>query len=189
MTTLNETGPLPGALVLPWNGVWPRIAGGVFLAPGAVVIGDVEIGADSSIWFGCVLRGDVNTIRIGARSNVQDGTIVHVASDGSGTIIGDDVTIGHRVILHACTVESASLVGMGATVLDDAVVERGSMVAAGAVVSPGKRVAGGTLWAGCPAVQKRALSPREQQGFLDSAHHYVHLADGYRNNKTDWKRG
>lgn len=181
MTPSPETGSFPGALILPWKGVWPKMAPGVFVAPGAVIIGDVDIGPESSVWFGCVLRGDVNTIRIGARTNIQDGTVIHVASNGSGTVVGDDVTIGHRALLHACTVGSACLVGMGATVLDNAVVEGGSMVAAGAVVSPGKRVLEGTLWAGCPATQKRALSAQEQQGFLDSARAYVALAQGYAN--------
>ncbi|MBE1237031.1 gamma carbonic anhydrase family protein [Phaeovibrio sulfidiphilus] len=169
----------PGAHILPFNGIWPKIAEGVFIAPGAVVAGDVEIGPGSSVWFGCVLRGDVNVIRVGARSNIQDGTVVHVTAGGWGTTIGDDVTIGHRAVLHACTLENASFVGMGAVVLDQVVVEEKAMLAAGALASPGKRITAGTLWAGCPASEKRPLRPAEMDGFLDSARNYAALAANY----------
>src|SRR5580704_13346702 len=104
------------AIILPYRGIIPKIDPSAFVAPGAVVIGDVEIGPESSVWFGCVLRGDVNVIRVGARSNLQDGTVVHVASKGQGTFIGNDVTIGHGVLLHACTLADSSFVGMKATV-------------------------------------------------------------------------
>ncbi|HYD98736.1 MAG TPA: gamma carbonic anhydrase family protein [Alphaproteobacteria bacterium] len=168
------------ALILPHHGHTPRIDPAAWLAPGAVVIGDTEIGPESSVWFGCVLRGDVNFIRIGARTNIQDGTIVHVASKGQPTLIGDDVTVGHGAILHACTVESGAFIGMRATVMDGAVVEGGAMVAAGALVTPGKRVRRGELWAGNPAKPMRSLSEAEQAAFLESAAHYVRVAASYR---------
>ncbi|GEO82054.1 gamma carbonic anhydrase family protein [Pararhodospirillum oryzae] len=173
------TDPTP-ALILPFQGVWPRLAEDVFVAPGAVIIGDVEIGPGSSVWFGSVIRGDVNRIRIGARVNVQDGTIIHVTGGGWGTTIGDDVTIGHRCILHACTVEADSFVGMGATVMDEVTVESWAMVAAGALVTPGKRVGTRTLWAGSPAREKRALSDEDVAAFRPSAERYRALAATYR---------
>ena len=139
------------ALLIPFKNILPRIGNGVFIAPNVPIIGDVEIGDDSSIWFNCVLRGDVNSIKIGKRSNIQDGTVIHVSSFGLGTIIGDDVTVGHMAMLHACTIEGGAFVGMMACVMDGAVVEKGAMVAAGALVTPGKRVPSGQLWGGSPA--------------------------------------
>ena len=169
-----------GSVVLPFRGRLPRIAGDAFIAPGAVVIGDVEIGAESSVWFGCVLRGDINTIRVGARTNIQDGTVVHVDSTTYPTIIGDDVTIGHSAVIHACTLESACFVGMRATVMDGAVVESGAMVAAGALVTPRKRVPKGELWAGSPARRARALTEEEAATLTDIAGRYAQLAREYR---------
>jgi carbonic anhydrase/acetyltransferase-like protein (isoleucine patch superfamily) len=130
-------------LVLPFRSIRPVIAADAFVAPNAAIIGDVEIGAGSSIWYGCVLRGDVAPIRVGARVNIQDGTIVHVSSVSGGTVIGDDVSIGHLALIHACTLESGSFVGMGAIVMDGAVVESGGFVAAGSLLTPGKRVLAG----------------------------------------------
>ncbi len=129
----------------------PRIDAGAFIAPGAVVYGDVAIGADSSVWFGCVIRGDVQAIRIGARSNIQDGAVIHASTNGAPTLIGDDVTVGHSAVLHACTLESGAFVGLGALVLDRATVHAGGMLAAGAVLTSGKAVGTGELWAGNPA--------------------------------------
>lgn len=174
MTTI--TGPI----VLPWRGKTPRIADTAFVAPGASVIGDVEIGADSSIWFGCTVRGDVHEIRIGARTNVQDGTVIHVTKGKFGTYIGDDVLIGHGCTIHACRLESGAFVGMGSVVLDGAVVEGGAMVAAGAMVTPGKRVPRGELWAGNPARKMRDLAPEEQEFFIKQCAHYAELAAEYR---------
>lgn len=171
---------MSAAIILPYRGTRPRIAPAAFVAPGAAVIGDVEIGAGSSVWFGCVLRGDVNFITVGARSNLQDGAVVHVASDGPATIIGDDVTVGHAAVIHACTLESGCFVGIRATVMDGAVVESGAMVAAGALVTPGKRVPSGELWAGAPARKLRALSADEIAGLTDIARRYVLLAESYR---------
>ena len=126
-------------IILPWNGVNPTIADDAFVAPNATIIGDTEIGPLSSIWFNVVLRGDVNHIRIGARTNIQDGTIVHVATNSYPTLIGDNVLIGHMAVIHACNLEDGCFIGMAATVMDGAVIEAGAMVAAGALVSPGKK--------------------------------------------------
>lgn len=170
----------PGPVILPFGGIWPRIAADAFVAPGAVVIGDVEIGPGSSVWFGCVVRGDVNHIRVGARVNIQDGTVVHVTGGGHPTLIGDDITIGHKALLHACTLESHSFVGMGAVVMDGAVVRSWGMVAAGALVTPGKVVDSRTLWAGSPARPKRDLTDADLAEFPESARRYADLAATYR---------
>ena len=122
-----------------------------FIAETAILIGDVEVGEGASIWYHCVLRGDTNYIRVGARANVQDGTIVHVNRKTFPAIIGADVTIGHAAIIHACTLEDRAFVGMGATVLDGAVIEEGGMLAAGALLTPNKRIGRGELWQGSPA--------------------------------------
>lgn len=167
-------------LILPFKGVLPTIHAECFVAPNATVIGDVVIGAQSSVWFGCVIRGDVHEIRIGERTNIQDGTIVHVTSGKLGTYIGSGVTIGHGAVLHACTLEDDCFIGMGATILDGAVVESGAMVAAGAVVTPGKRVKKGELWAGNPAKMLRELKPEDSAFFPRSADNYAQLAAQYR---------
>ena len=164
---------------MPYGGKTPEIAADAFIAPTAAVIGDAAVGAQSSIWFGCTVRADGNFIRIGARTNIQDGTVIHVDSDSLPAIIGDDVTVGHMALIHACTLESGSFVGMAATVMDGAVVETGAMVAAGALVTPGKRVAAGELWAGSPAKKWRDLTDRERATLTDAAGHYVELAKEY----------
>ncbi len=173
------------AFVKPHHGVTPRLANGVFIAATAVVIGDVEIGPDSSIWYGCVLRGDSNSIRIGARTNIQDGTIIHVnhereGATGTRTVIGDDITVGHMALLHACTLEDGCFIGMKACVMDGVVVESGAMVAAGALVTPGKHVRRGELWAGSPAKLMRKLTDAEIAYFGYSAQHYCELAASHR---------
>jgi carbonic anhydrase/acetyltransferase-like protein (isoleucine patch superfamily) len=146
------------------------------VAPTAAVIGDVTIGAGSGIWFHCVVRGDTNYIRIGARTNIQDGTIIHVNHITHPTIIGDDVTVGHGAIIHACVLEDRAFVGMGATVLDGAVIEQGGMLAAGALLTPNKRIGRGELWQGAPARLARVMSPEEAAHFATNAPHYVELA-------------
>ncbi len=166
-------------LILPFAGAVPRLGRGVFVAPGAVVIGDVELGDEANVWFGCVIRGDDHFVRIGARTNVQDGTVIHVSKDTHPTVIGADVTIGHGVRLHGCTLEDRCMVGIGAIVLDGAVVESGAIVAAGAVVSPGKRVKAGELWAGCPAKLARAVRDAEREFLRVNAAHYCGLARAY----------
>ena len=166
--------------ILPYKGKWPKIADDVFIAPGASVIGDVEIGAGSSIWFNCVLRGDDNPIRIGERVNVQDGTVIHVHSKFQGTYIGNDITIGHMALLHACTLEDNCFVGMGSIVLDRCTVETHSMLAGGAMLTPGKTVKGGEMWGGRPAKPMRALSEEEIANFAVSVAGYCERADEFR---------
>lgn len=168
------------AIILPFNGILPIIHPSAFVAETAVIIGDVQIGAHSNIWFGCVLRGDVNIIRVGERSNIQDGSVVHVSTGGQGTHIGDGVTIGHMALLHDCTIESDAFVGMKACVLDKACVESGAMLAAGALLTMGKRVPKGELWAGNPAKLLRALEDKHQQMIRRSAERYCELAVQYR---------
>jgi carbonic anhydrase/acetyltransferase-like protein (isoleucine patch superfamily) len=166
--------------VLPFRGVTPRIDATAFVAPGVTVIGDVVIGPDASVWFGSIVRGDVHHVRIGARTNLQDGTIVHVSRGGHPTLIGADVTVGHRCMLHACTLLDRAFVGMSATVLDGAVVESDAMLAAGALLTPGKRVPSGQLWAGRPARPLRDLTEAEIERARDRVRHYVELAREYR---------
>lgn len=167
------------ALIRPHHGVAPTVGRGAFVAETAVLVGDVQIGEGASIWYGCVLRGDGHFIRVGDRTNVQDGTIVHIATDRHPCLIGSGVTIGHAAIVHACTLEDDSFVGMGATVMDGAVVRRHAMVAAGALVTPGKIVPGGELWAGSPARKMRDLTAAEIDNIHASADHYCDLAGSY----------
>lgn len=177
------------SLILPYRGVTPRIHPDAFVAETATIIGDVEIGPRASIWYGCVLRGDVNKIRVGAGTNLQDGTIVHVNHDRNGdyrqtgggmpTLIGDNVTVGHQVLIHACTIESDAFIGMAAVVMDGAVVEGQAMVAAGALVTPGKKVAKRELWGGRPAKLMRALSEQELADLPYLAEHYQETAASY----------
>jgi len=156
--------------------VTPKIHPSAWIAPTAAVIGDVEIGPDCGIWFHCVLRGDTNFIRIGARTNIQDGTIIHVDARTFPTIIGNDVTVGHAAIIHACTLNDRAFVGMGATVLDGAVIHEGGMLAAGGLLTPNKVIGPNELWAGSPAQLKRVMSEEERAGFDQTAPHYIELA-------------
>lgn len=165
--------------IWPHKGIVPKIGKRVMISPGAHVIGDVTIGDDASIWYNCVLRGDMNDIKIGARTNIQDGTVIHVSSVGQGTYVGDDVTVGHMAVLHACTIEDAAFIGMKACVMDDVYVETGAMVAAGALVTPGKRIPSGELWAGSPARFMRKLTADEMAGIRRTAVHYVDTAAIY----------
>lgn len=167
-------------LIRAFNGILPTIDPTAFIAETAAVIGDVVIGAGSSIWYGCSVRGDVNEIRIGARTNIQDGSVIHVAAEGQGTYIGDDITVGHMALLHACTLEDGCFIGMKACVMDGAYVESGAMVAAGALVTPGKRVKRGFLWAGSPARPVRELSERDLGYFPVLVDRYADLAETYR---------
>ena len=169
-----------------YNGISPILGTGAYVDPDAVLIGDVELGEDASLWPCAVARGDVHHIRIGARSNIQDGTVVHVSHDGPhaklggfATVIGEDVTIGHKAIIHACRIGDAALIGMGAIVLDGAVVETHGFVGAGALVAPGKVVGEGELWLGNPARKARMLSEAEIEALYYSAQHYVRMKDDY----------
>ncbi len=167
------------AIIRPFAGKTPRLHESVFAVEDAVVLGDVEIGADSSIWFGSVLRGDVNFIRVGARTNVQDLTVIHVNAGTHPTVIGDDVTIGHRVVLHGCTVMDRCLIGIGAIVMDGAVVGEEAMVGAGALVAPGLKVPPRTLVLGAPARVKRDLTAEELAYLPRSAASYAERAKEY----------
>jgi len=164
----------------------PSLGARAYVDSQASVIGDVVLGDDVSVWPFTVIRGDVNFVRIGDRTNLQDGTVVHVSHDGPharlggfATRIGSDVTIGHKAIIHACTIEDAVLVGMGAIVLDGAVVRKHAFVGAGALVPPGKVVGEGELWLGNPARKARMLSDAEIEALYYSAGHYVRLKDAY----------
>ncbi|MGH1403317.1 MAG: gamma carbonic anhydrase family protein [Alphaproteobacteria bacterium] len=168
--------------IFPYNGVVPSIHETAFIAPSASVIGDVGIGRDSSIWYGCTLRGDVNDIKIGARTNIQDGTVIHVTTDFQGTHVGSDVTVGHSAVLHACTVEDFGFVGMKACVMDGAVVEGFAMLAAGGLLTPGKCIPKGQLWAGSPAKYMRDLTDKEIAYIKWSAPHYVELGQEHKRN-------
>ena len=159
----------------------PQIGNAVWIAPGAVVIGNVTIGDGSSVWFNCVLRGDTNAISIGRRTNIQDGTIVHVDPVPMSTTIGDGVTVGHGCILHGCRLMDHALVGMGSIVLNGAVIESDGMLAAGAVLTSGKRILSGQLWAGSPAKLLRQLSDDEIRDIAKNADHYVKNANAFRN--------
>jgi gamma-carbonic anhydrase len=164
----------------PFNGIMPRVAASAFIAPGARVIGDVQIGADSSVWYNCVLRGDVESIRVGARSNIQDGSVVHVTTRRWKTEIHDDVLIGHLAMIHGCVIESHGFIGLGAIVMDGCVVESGGMLAAGAMLTPGRRIASGELWAGRPAKLLRMLSEDEGLRNRAASAGYVELAKRHR---------
>lgn len=170
----------------PYRNTAPCLGARVYVDPAATVIGDVVLGDDVSVWPATVIRGDVNHVHIGARTSVQDGTVIHVSHAGPHakrggfpTLIGSDVTIGHKAVIHACTIEDAALIGMGALVLDGAVVKKHAFVAAGAVVSPGKVVGEGELWVGNPARCVRRLDDAQIEGLYYSAAHYVRLKDEY----------
>lgn len=172
--------------IRPYLGQLPILGERAYVDRTASVIGDVELGDDVSIWPGTVVRGDVNFIRIGARTNIQDGSVVHVSHDGPhaklggfATVIGSDVTIGHKAIVHACRIEDAVLIGMGAIVLDGVVIRTHGFVGAGALVTPGKEVGEGELWLGNPAKKVRMLGDAEIQALYYSAQHYVRLKDQY----------
>ena len=169
-------------LILPFGGKAPRVHETAFVAPGAVLIGDVEIGPGASVWYGCVLRADTNAIRIGARSNVQDGTVIHVDAPEMGGLpveVGEEALIGHRCLLHGARVEDGGFVGMGSTLLDGSVVETGGFLAAGAFLAPRKHVPAGEMWGGLPAKRLRALKPGEEAAARLGAAHYVEEAKAH----------
>ena len=173
------------ANILSFGGKSPRIDPSAFIAPGAQLIGDVEIGRQASIWYNCVLRGDVNRIRIGARTNIQDGSVIHVDSPKGGdeqgfpTLIGADVLIGHMAMVHGCVLHDRAFVGLGAIVMDGCEIEGDAMLAAGALLTPGRRIPSGQLWAGRPARYVRDLRPEELAGHREGVAHYVALAHAH----------
>lgn len=166
-------------MLLPYKKIMPTVGNNVFIAENAAVIGDTVIGDESNIWFGCTVRGDVNDIRIGKRTNIQDNSVIHVTRKVSGTYIGDEVTVGHGAILHACTIGDQAFVGMGACILDEAVLEPRSMLAAGSLLTPRKVVPSGQLWGGAPARYMRDLTQEELDFFAISADNYVRLGKEY----------
>jgi carbonic anhydrase/acetyltransferase-like protein (isoleucine patch superfamily) len=171
---------MPNASIIKWCGYQPKLGSNVFLASGAAVIGQVELGDDVSVWFNTVIRGDVNTISIGSRTNIQDNTTVHVTSKYGPTRIGSDVTIGHNAVIHACTIEDECLIGMGSTILDGAVIRSRCFIAAGSVVTPGKEMPSGMMVMGSPAKPVRPLTPDELLFLKRSAKDYVETAQSYR---------
>jgi carbonic anhydrase/acetyltransferase-like protein (isoleucine patch superfamily) len=165
---------------IPYRERLPAIAPDAFVAPGAVLVGDVEVAALASVWFGCVVRGDVCHVRIGARTNLQDGSIIHVSRAGLATLIGVEVTIGHGCIVHACTLEDRAFVGMGSVILDGASIASEGMLGAGSLLPPGKRIGPRELWLGRPARRVRALRDDELAANAERNRHYVELASEYR---------
>ncbi len=167
-------------MIRQFNKILPKIHDTAFIADDAVVIGDVEIGEDASIWFGSIVRGDVNYVRIGARTNIQDATVIHVSSKTHATILEHEVTVGHRVTLHGCYVETGCLIGIGAILLDGVRVGANSLVAAGSLLTPGTQVPPGSLVMGSPAKVKRPLTedeladlPRFWRNYVDLKEHYL----------------
>lgn len=161
------------------DGVRPTIHPDAFIAPTAAVIGEVTVGPETGIWYHCLVRGDLAAIRIGARTNIQDGTIIHVDFDAPVSI-GDDVTVGHNAVIHACTIRNRGFVGIAATVLDGCVIEQGGMLAAGGLLTPGKVIGPNELWTGSPAKLRRVMDTDEQNRFARNAEVYRELARRFR---------
>jgi carbonic anhydrase/acetyltransferase-like protein (isoleucine patch superfamily) len=177
----NEIRPgFEGGLILPFKGVWPKIGDDVFIAPTATVIGDVEIADETVIMFGCTVRGDTNWIKIGKHSNLQDHVVIHVNAGKEPTSIGERVSVGHSVLLHACELQDGCLIGMRASVMDGAVIESGSFVAGGAVVVPRTVVKSGELWGGAPARFMRPLKEQEKEYLERVPDQYYRLGLQYR---------
>ena len=172
--------------MLDFRGTSPRLDPTAFVAPGAQIIGDVSLGSQVSIWYNCVVRGDVNSIRIGARTNIQDGSVVHVdspkpgRSPGHPTLIGEDVLIGHMAMVHGCILADRAFVGLGAIVMDGCEMESDTMLAAGAMLTPGKRIPAGQIWAGRPARYLRDLTEDEREAHLRGVATYIALAEAHR---------
>jgi carbonic anhydrase/acetyltransferase-like protein (isoleucine patch superfamily) len=167
------------ALIYEFEGKYPKIADDAFIAPDAVIIGDVEIGSGSSVWFGCVLRGDIGPIRIGKRTNLQEHTMVHLDLD-SPTILGDDVTVGHRAIIHGTQIADGTLIGMGAIVMSYTTIGRGSIIGAGALVSERMEIPDASLAIGMPARVRREVTAEEQEGLIQQAARYSARGQRFR---------
>lgn len=179
MTPLSKNSPL-GGMLTPFQGKWPDIDASAYVFHGAQVVGDVTVGPLSSVWHNVVLRGDVNHIRIGRRSNIQDGSVIHVSTNTYPTLIGDDVLVAHMAMLHGCTLEDNSFVGIGAIVMDNCTIQPDGMLAAGAMLTAGKTIQSGELWAGRPAKFKRMLTTQEIEKNRSMAAHYQRLAEQHR---------
>jgi gamma-carbonic anhydrase len=165
--------------IIPYKGKTPQLGEGVFIAPTAVVIGDVEIGAHSSVWFNSVIRGDVYYIRIGANTSIQDGSVIHVTTDTHATIIGNNVTMGHNVVAHGCRIQDGALIGMGAILLDDCEVGEQSLIAAGTLIPMGMKIPPRSLVAGVPGKIRRELSADDLARMEKNWRHYVELKNDY----------
>jgi carbonic anhydrase/acetyltransferase-like protein (isoleucine patch superfamily) len=167
-------------MIRDFDGKSPSIDKSCFIAESADVIGDVTLGESSSIWFGTVARGDMHYIKIGARTNIQDNCTIHVTTDINPTIIGDEVTVGHNVIIHGCTIEDRSLIGMGAIIMDGAIIGEGSLIGAGALISPGTIIPPRSLVVGLPGKIVRATTDEELDEVIDRAQHYIDFAKKYQ---------
>jgi carbonic anhydrase/acetyltransferase-like protein (isoleucine patch superfamily) len=169
----------PGAIILPYDGSWPEIAEDAFIAPGAVLVGNVSVGSESSIWFNTTIRGDIAPVTIGARSSVQDNTVVHVNMDAP-TVIGNDVTIGHSALVHGTTIHDGALIGMGSLILSYSVIGRNAVVAAGALIPERFEVPAGAVMVGVPAKQRDALSDEQAERVGGIPRRYVRVSRVYR---------
>lgn len=172
-------------VIIPFGGVLPTIAPDAFIADNAVIIGNVEIGAGASVWFGVVLRGDLNKITIGPRTNIQDGCIIHVAGKRYPTVIGADVLIGHAVVGEGCTIGDGAFIGMKSTILEGTTIEGGAMLAAGSLLTPRKHVKTNELWGGSPAKLMRSLSPEDRAHMAETTDGYARHAQVYRRERGD----
>ena len=185
----------PGAIIRSVGDRTPRIHPDAWIAPNACIIGDVEIGEGASVWYNCVLRADHNRIVIGARSNIQDGTIIHVEGadmhppNGFPALIGEDALVGHMAVLHGCTIEDGAFVGMGAVVMDQCRIGQRAMLAAGALLAPGKTMAAGELWTGRPATKRRDLGNGDFEAMAAGVQHYVENARFHRETAADRSPG
>jgi carbonic anhydrase/acetyltransferase-like protein (isoleucine patch superfamily) len=167
-------------MIMDYDGTSPTLESDVFVAPNATVLGAVALGAHASVWYGAVLRGDVGSITVGARTNIQDLSVVHVTTDQFNTVLGDDVTVGHRVILHGCTLRDRILVGMGSILMDGVVVEEDSLIGAGTLLTPGTHIPSGSLVLGSPGRVVRPLRDDERDEIRRSAEHYIAVAARHR---------
>ncbi|GEO03895.1 gamma carbonic anhydrase family protein [Adhaeribacter aerolatus] len=168
------------ALLLPVKDIYPQLGENCFIAPNATIVGDVTLGNDCSVWFNAVIRGDVNSIRIGNKTNIQDGAVIHCTYQKAATVIGDNVSIGHNAIVHGCTVHDNVLIGMGAIVMDKAVVESNCIVAAGAIVLENTVCEAGYIYAGIPAKKVKQLSPEQINNLAKTADNYVMYGSWFR---------
>lgn len=172
-------------LILHVDGVYPQFGENCFIAPNATIVGDVIMGNEGSVWFNAVVRGDVNSVRMGNKVNIQDGAVIHCTYKKTKTIIGNNVSIGHNAIVHGCTIEDNVLIGMGAIVMDNATIGSNSIIAAGAVVLEGTDVPSGTIWAGVPAKKVKDIDTTQIHGEIDRiANNYVRYADWFRDQVT-----